>query len=241
MKNRGHYVKAIFFDAAGTLFTVNGSVGAIYADLAREYGKDVSVADLETGFRHSFAAAPPMAFPGASLEQTSTLEKQWWRNLVHQVFTSLGSFPRFDDYFEALFQFFARSEAWVLYAETLATLEQLKGRGFTVGVISNFDSRLFGLLDGLGVSPFVDTVVISTQAGAAKPAREIFAQALARVSVSAENAIHIGDSYEADIVGAQAAGLTPLFIDRNGKHVTADGYVAIESLIDVLALVDAQE
>lgn len=234
-------VKAIFFDAAGTLFTVNGSVGAIYADLAREYGKDVSVTDLEAGFRHSFAAAPPMAFPGAAMEQISALEKQWWRNLVHQVFASLGPFPRFDDYFAALFQFFSRAEAWALYPETLATLEQLKGRGFTVGVISNFDSRLLGLLDGLGISPFVDAVVISTQAGAAKPAREIFARALAHVGVSAENAIHIGDSYEADVVGAQAAGLTPVFIDRNGKRAAADGYVAVESLIAVLALVNSQE
>jgi putative hydrolase of the HAD superfamily len=236
-----HCIKAIFFDAAGTLFTINGSVGAIYADLAREYGKDVSIADLEAGFRRSFAVAPPMAFPGAALEQTSTLEKQWWRSLVQQVFAGIGPFPRFEDYFAALFEFFARAEAWALYAETLDTLEQLKGRGFTVGVISNFDSRLLGLLDGLGLSPLIDAVVISTRAGAAKPAREIFAQALARVGVGAENAIHIGDSYEADVLGARAAGLTPVFIDRNGKHATIDGCVAIESLIDVLTLVDSQE
>lgn len=236
-----HMIKAIFFDAAGTLFTVNGSVGAIYADLARQYGKDVSVTDLEAGFRRSFATAPPMAFPGASLEQILTLEKQWWKGLVQKVFADLGSFPRFDEYFRALFAFFARAEAWRLYPETLTTLEQLKRRGFTVGVVSNFDSRLFDLLDGLGIAPFLDAVVISTQAGAAKPAREIFAQALAHVGVSAENAIHVGDSYEADVVGARTAGLTPVFIARNGKRATADGYVAIGSLIDVLALVDSQE
>jgi FMN phosphatase YigB (HAD superfamily) len=52
-----HQIKAIFFDAAGTLFTVNGSVRAIYARLAREHGKDVAVADLEAGFRRYFARA----------------------------------------------------------------------------------------------------------------------------------------------------------------------------------------
>lgn len=231
-------VNAIFFDAAGTLFTVNGSVGAIYAGLARKYGKDVSVGDLEAGFRHSFATAPPMAFPGATLAQTSTLEKQWWRNLVQQVFAGLGSFPQFDEYFEALFQFFARAEAWVLYAETLATLAQLKERGLTVGVISNFDSRLLGLLDGLSVSPFVDAVVISTQAGAAKPAREIFTQALARVGVSAENAIHIGDSYEADVVGAQAAGLTPVFLDRRMQGQESTAYRTVGDLSGLLEIIE---
>ena len=44
-------IKAVFFDAAGTLFTVNGSVGEIYARLARAYGKEVAVTDLEAGFR----------------------------------------------------------------------------------------------------------------------------------------------------------------------------------------------
>src|SRR6266404_5920304 len=116
-----HQIKAIFFDAAGTLFTVNGSVGDIYARLAREHGKD-------------FAAAPPMAFPDASPTQIPALEKQWWKTLVQDVFSSLGAFPRFEEYFAALFEFFARAEAWKLYPETIETLAQLKERNLTLGV-----------------------------------------------------------------------------------------------------------
>jgi len=74
--------KAVFFDAAGTLFTVNGSVGEIYARLARDHGKEVSVADLEAGFRRCFAAAPPMAFPAASAEQIRVLEKMAGKPMV---------------------------------------------------------------------------------------------------------------------------------------------------------------
>lgn len=233
-------IKAIFFDAAGTLFTVNGAVGEIYARIARDHGKEVSVMDLEAGFRRSYAIAPPMAFPGALPEQILALEKHWWRNLVHEVFSSLGSFPQFDDYFAALFAFFARPEAWRLYPETLLTLEQLKRRGLTLGVISNFDSRLFGLLDGLGVSSFVDPVVISTQVGAAKPARDIFAQALAHAGVDAENALHIGDSYAADVVGAQAAGLTPVFVDRFDHAQEAEEYARVSNLAEIMQLLDGQ-
>lgn len=233
-------IKAIFFDAAGTLFTVNGAVGEIYARIARDHGKEVSVMDLEAGFRRSYATAPPMAFPGALPEQILALEKHWWRNLVHEVFSSLGSFPQFDDYFAALFAFFARPEAWRLYPETLLTLEQLKRRGLTLGVISNFDSRLFGLLDGLGVSSFVDPVVISTQVGAAKPARDIFARALAHAGVDAENALHIGDSYAADVVGAQAAGLTPVFVDRFDHAQEAEEYARVSNLAEIMQLLDGQ-
>jgi putative hydrolase of the HAD superfamily len=231
-------VKAIFFDAAGTLFTVNGSVGDIYARLAHEHGKDVAIADLEAGFRRYFATAPPMAFPGASSEEISTLEKQWWKTLVQGVFVPLGGFPRFDEYFDALFAFFARAEAWRLYPETLATLEALKNRGFIIGVISNFDSRLFNILDGFGIARFFDPIVISTQAGAAKPEQGIFTQALARAGVLAEEALHVGDSYEADVVGARAAGLASALVDRRAQEKKANNYFTIGSLKDLLELIE---
>jgi putative hydrolase of the HAD superfamily len=109
-----------------------------------------------------------------------------------------------------------------------------------LGVISNFDSRLFGLLDGLGLAQFFDPVVISTHAGAAKPERGIFTHALARAGTPAEEAMHVGDSYEADVVGARQAGIMPVFIDRHGKHAAADGYATAGNLLDLLAFVEAQ-
>jgi putative hydrolase of the HAD superfamily len=230
--------KAIFFDAAGTLFTVNGSVGEIYARLAREHGKEVSISDLEAGFRRCFADAPPMAFPGASSEQILILEKQWWCDLVHEVFAPLGSFPRFADYFDALFTYFARTDAWQLYPETMTTLTALASRGFRLGVISNFDSRLFGLLDGFGLTPFFDPIVISTHAGAAKPEGAIFTQALDRHKFRPEETLHVGDSLHADIVGARAAGMTPVLIDRKATTETMPDYVYINSLVELLKIVD---
>jgi len=230
--------KAIFFDAAGTLFTVNGSVGGIYARLAREYEKDVSIRDLEAGFRRCFADAPPMAFPGASPEQIVSLEKQWWRDIVHDVFAPLGPFPRFADYFEALFAYFARTEAWQLYPETFATLAALVDRGFQLGVISNFDSRLFGLLDGFGLTRFFDPIVISTDAGAAKPEGAIFTQALARHGFRPEDTFHVGDSFHADIAGALGAGMTPVLVDRKATTEKMLDYFRINSLAELLKIVD---
>ena len=231
-------IKAVFFDAAGTLFTVNGSVGEIYARLARAYGKEVAVTDLEAGFRRCFAATPAMAFPGASPDQLHMLEKQWWRDLVQNVFAPLGPFPQFAAYFDALFACFARAEAWQLYPETVETLTALKTRGLRLGIISNFDSRLFGLLEGLGIAHFFDPVVISTRAGYAKPAGEIFTQALAYHDLRPDEALHVGDSYSADIMGAQAAGLTPVFVDRRGKDQATDSYLRVKSLAELLDIVD---
>ena len=234
-------IEAVFFDAAGTLIAVNGSVGGIYARLAQAHGKTVAVADLEAGFGRAFAAAPPMAFPGAVAGEIPALEKQWWRNLVFQVFSPLGPFPAFDAYFEELYDFFAQPRAWRLYPDTRPALEALHARGIRLGVISNFDSRLFGLLDGLGIARFFDPTVISTRAGAAKPDTAIFSYALARHGLVPERVVHVGDSYEMDVLGAQAAGLRPVLIDRRAKSSEPGTALSVSALVHIPALLDRLE
>jgi len=223
-------VKAVFFDAAGTLFTVRGSVGEIYSWIAYKHGKEVTVKDLEAGFHRCFSAAPPLAFPGAAPERLAELEKQWWYDLVWEVFAPLGPFPGFEEYFTELFSFFARAEAWQLYPETIEVLKVLRDRGFILGVVSNFDSRLFGLLQGLGIEGFFATITISSRAGYAKPAPEIFSQALQQHRLEPDQVVHIGDSRRADVEGARAARIPPFLIDRRGGESLTDECQRVKNL-----------
>lgn len=233
--------KAVFFDAAGTLFRVKGSVGERYAHLAHEYGKAVSVQELEAGFRRCFAEAPPMAFPGVAVEHIPHLEKVWWHEVVLQVFAPLGPFPRFEAYFNALYDLFAEPQAWQLYPETRHTLTALQGRGHQLGVISNFDSRLFGLLDGLDIGHFFDPVIASTHAGAAKPEPSIFRHALAVHGLSPQAALHIGDSYDMDVVGARNAGLTAVLLERSGRTQSTEGPLVVSRLDGLLTVLESLE
>jgi len=232
-------IRAVFFDAAGTLLRVNGSVGEIYARLAREHGKTVSVRDLEDGFRRCFAIAPPMAFPGAEADQIPRLEKAWWHDVVRQVFAPLGPFPGFGAYFRTLYDFFAEPQAWQLYPEARQTLAALHARGYRLGVISNFDARLFGVLDGLDIGHFFDPIVASTRAGAAKPEPAIFQKALTKCDLRPQEALHIGDSYELDIVGAQQAGLSPVLIERSGRQQSTDDYHVVHGLDELLTVLES--
>ena len=93
-------------------------------------------------------------------------------------------------------------------------LTSLRERGVVLAVVSNFDSRLIPLLDGLGLAAFFDAVVCSGEAGAAKPDGAIFTHALAVLGVEASEALHVGDNPEADYDGARAAGLEALLVDR---------------------------
>ena len=232
-------IRAVFFDASGTLLHVNGSVGETYARLAREHSKIVSVQDLEAGFRRCFATAPPMAFPGAEADRIPRLEKAWWHDVVQQVFAPLGPFLGFEAYFHALYDFFAEPQAWQLYPEARRTLAALHARGYRLGVISNFDARLFGLLDGLDIGHFFDPIVASTRAGAAKPEPAIFHKALAECDLQPQEALHIGDSYELDIVGARNTGLTPVLIERSGRQQHTDDCLVVRRLDELLTVLES--
>jgi putative hydrolase of the HAD superfamily len=191
-------------------------VGASYVRIAREYGVDASVADVGTRFRAAFHDAAPLAFgPGRSAPELRRLERQWWLDLVAATFIGLGEFKDFDAYFDALFAFFADPGHWIADADAAQTLQCLKDSGLALGVISNFDHRLYRILDGLGLSCYFDSVTISSEAGYAKPAAELFRVALARHSVQPAEALHVGDSEHLDLAGAAAAGIAGVLIEPN--------------------------
>ncbi|OGQ84575.1 MAG: hypothetical protein A3F90_02935 [Deltaproteobacteria bacterium RIFCSPLOWO2_12_FULL_60_19] len=229
--------KVIFFDAAGTLMKTVRPVGESYALFARKHGMEAPAEEIAARFRACFSSAPPLAFAGARPEELSSLERAWWKELVRRVFEPYGTFARFDDYFAELFDYFSRPDSWRLYPEILETLAALKERGLTLAVISNFDSRLFTILEGLGVAANFDSIVISSHAGYAKPAPEIFHRALALHDVKAEEALHVGDSPDKDAAGASGAGLSGVLLDRGGK-IAANSFPRVRTLTDLLPLID---
>lgn len=213
-------IRVIFFDAAGTLFHVKGSVAEIYLDYAEKYGvkrTDDLLAAVNAAFKRAFRESPPPVFAVTDPAEIKRCERLWWFDIVHNVFYRVGMFEGFDDYFEEVFQAFAGSRHWALYPETLDVLKALKGQGLEVGIISNFDSRLFHVLRGLGIADLFDTVTISSLARAAKPAPKIFQVALEKHAVDPEEAVHVGDSIDDDLQGARNARLIGVLLDREKR------------------------
>src|SRR3989338_528930 len=121
-------VKAVFFDAGGTLFDVRGSVGEQYHRFAKKRGVEVSPDILNQRFKEVFKKSPPLAFPGAKGEALQELERRWWYALVRRVFDGVP-FPDFDLFFDEIFAFFAGAEGWALFPETVETLAGLQKIG----------------------------------------------------------------------------------------------------------------
>jgi len=231
-------IKAVFFDAAGTLFETREPVGETYAQMARAYGVDASAEAVEAGFRRSFRDASPLAFgPGLNSNELRGREREWWHALVAKTFAGIGQFADFEAYFSSLFDFFADPANWVADPEALPTLKTLRERGLTVGVISNFDHRVYRILKGLGLGRWFDSVTISSEAGFAKPSARLFEAALERHRLAPHEALHVGDSAHLDLAGASAAGLAAVLLNRKlGEPIRTHGRTAeISSLSEVIS------
>lgn len=241
MSNR---IKAVFFDAAGTLFRVKGSVAHIYLQYAEPYGvkQTPEVLDaVEDAFVRAFRDAPAPVFAVSDPAEIKRCERLWWFDVVHNVFYRVGMFEGFDDYFEEVFHAFEGPQHWALYPETLDVLKDLRSRGIELGIISNFDTRLFTVLRGLGLTDLFDTVTLSSLAQAAKPAPQIFRLAMDKHVVDPDEAIHVGDSVREDAEGALAAGMVAVLVDRERRAVpqgpaSSPQILGIRSLAELPAL-----
>ncbi|HRY28441.1 MAG TPA: HAD-IA family hydrolase [Elusimicrobiota bacterium] len=206
-------IKAVFFDAGGTLFRPHPSVGHVYAGLARKYGCDASAEWVDRRFRAQWRRRNGLEF----LKNTDEgEEKAWWSRLVRAVFGRRMSEETFRPYFEELYDLFAQPKTWRLFPDALPTLKKLKKRGVPVGIVSNWDSRLFELCRGLGVAPWVDFILASAVVGSVKPHPGIFQKALKLAGVRPSEAIHVGDSFREDYCGATRAGLKAVWLCRAG-------------------------
>jgi putative hydrolase of the HAD superfamily len=225
----------IFLDAVGTLFGVKGNVGEAYAAIATEFGVIVEPQKLDILFGKAFMTAPKMAFPHAVKAEIAELEKDWWRKIAFQVFSqadAIAKFDRFELFFERLYAYFASADPWYVYEDTFEALQSWKKAEVSLHIISNFDSRIYAVLDALNLSSWFDTVTISTTVGAAKPDKLIFDYALAQLGIKSDQAIHIGDSYSEDYVGAIAAGIKGIWLDR--QATPNRNILTINSLCDPL-------
>jgi HAD superfamily hydrolase (TIGR01509 family) len=102
--------------------------------------------------------------------------------------------------------------------EVFTVLEQLRALGIRLAVASNANGVLQRMFDRVGLTPYFHTVCDSCVEGVEKPDPRFFEIVLDRAGGSPESAMHVGDLYYVDVVGARAAGIRPLLIDPHGLY-----------------------
>ena len=205
--------RALLLDAMGTLIGLRASVGTTYAEAAARHGLHVEPGAIDQSFPGVLRAAPPLTFPAMEESALAEAELGWWADRIDEVLVAAGGEAAPAELHRELFELYGDPGRWRVYGDVAERLPRWRDQGLRLAVVSNFDQRLEGLLEGLGLAPLIDAVVVSSRCGAAKPSATPFLQALAALEVEAAEAWHVGDSPE-DAAGARAAGLPCLLVRR---------------------------
>ncbi len=213
-------VKAVFFDFYKTL-SAHGeqSFEASLQKIAERYRVEINSERYEAAVRNLFTDTSASSPVNHSLLEWSmaviTRECEFIRELGVQEHVEQMAW----ELLQSGHPLFGVTNA-VLYDDAVPTLQRLRDAGFKLAIVSNWDTPLDPLTERLGIAEYFDAIVASHDARvrSEKPDSHIFNYALAAVEVSAAEAVHIGDTYEADIVGAQDVGIRPILLDRDGTQ-----------------------
>ena len=230
-------LKALFFDAGGTLLGAQPSVGAVYAEVLGRGGRRLDGDRLEAAFRAAWQRSESRAPRGQDRFAAAGGTRAFWRRLLDEtVLEAGGECALGPDEFDAVHGEFSRAERYRVYPDVRPALERARDRGFTLGIISNWDDRLRGILAQLDLARFFSVWVVSAEEGCEKPAAAMFERACARAGVQPCEAAHVGDSAVEDFDAARSAGLQAFLLERAGP---AHGAGVISHLGAMLDLLDA--
>lgn len=231
-------IKAVFFDFYNTLVQFWPPLDQIQQAACREFGLNVS----EEGIKRGYAVADiyfnrenerkPLALRSEEdrLEFFAHYEQMILSNaglsvsldLASRVWQMAGSVPK----------------DFMPFDDSIPALAKLHAAGYRLGVISNLRRDMAQLSHRLGMGPYLDYFVNSEEAGAEKPNAAIFLAALEQATVHPEQAVHVGDQHRSDVLGARAAGIHPVLIDRGGWHADVNDCTVISSLGELLPILE---
>jgi putative hydrolase of the HAD superfamily len=206
-------VRAVAFDAVGTLITPDPPVQVVYEAVGRRHGSRRTGEEIHHRFRVAFRSEEDRD-RAAGWRTDPAREVERWRRIVAAVLDDAAD-P--EACFRELWNHFARPAAWRCLPDVGAALAALAQRGVAVGLASNFDSRLRAVAGGLPELATVGPVVVSAEVGWRKPAAAFFAAAVRAFGRAAGDVLLVGDDFENDYLGATAAGLRAVLLDPAGR------------------------
>jgi putative hydrolase of the HAD superfamily len=202
-------VRAIFFDAVGTVIHPEPSAGDAYGVVGRRFGSRLLPAEVRRRFGLAFRRQEEEDLR-RGLHTDEDREHQRWQRIVAEVLDDVSDR---DGCFRALYDHFSRPTSWRCDPHAAAVVQALLARGYRVGLASNFDHRLRTVAGGLRELAGVSSLVISSEVGWKKPAPGFFSALCKQVELAPEQVLLVGDDPDNDLAGAIAAGLHALLLD----------------------------
>ena len=221
----------VLFDAGDTLLAPAPSFQGRFVAVAAAHGLPLEEAAVDAAIA---AAVRAVEWPSDWTDPAT--QRRFWMGFYRDVLAGLGHGGDGPELAEALFEAFSDPAGYRLFDDVRPALEALAARGITLGVVSNFEPWLEEILDLQGVGDRVAAVAISGKLGVAKPDPRIFKAALAEAGADPAATVHVGDQPVNDVAAARAVGITPVLIDRFGRHPDPAGTHRVEDLLGLVEL-----
>jgi putative hydrolase of the HAD superfamily len=205
-------LRAIFFDFGGTLASLTPSLEEpwrVWSQVAEQFELNISDSEIQRVNEEA-----DVKF-GEKIYVYHGRTAEFWRLRDMWVMDQLGVVTRKREFFNTLQAVFEDPARIQLYPETLGVLRELRARELHIGVISNFTDGLLPILKHHGLDALLDSITYSQEVGVEKPNPRVFLRALMRANCRPEDAVHIGDSWESDYLGATGVGMTAVWLNRN--------------------------
>ena len=219
-------VKAVLLDALGTLVELQPPAPRLRR-LLGQAGFAVSEERAAAGFAAEIAYYLDHHLEGSDLERLERLRDRCAEEMRRAL-----ALPDLDH--ATARRAMLEALEFRPYPDVLPALRELRERGVTLVIASNWDCSLQEWLAPAGITELVDGVVTSAEVGAPKPDPRIFERALAIAGARPSDALHVGDKVDNDVDGAAAAGVRAVLVQREGEPPV--GVEAVRSLRELPAL-----
>jgi len=194
-------VRAVFFDAVGTLIHPVEPVPATYRRFAARQGLMLDEPTVQLRMKSAYAHQERLD-QAAGWRTDEAREFDRWQSIVRDTL------PEAAVCFDELWHYFSTPQAWTVADDTAEALIQLQQRGLVLGIASNFDQRLASILPAFpALAPVAAVSIISSAIGWRKPGRGFFEEVIRQAECEPAEIMFVGDDWRNDIEGATAAGL----------------------------------
>ncbi len=203
----------MLIDVGDTMAKAHPSWLDVYSTVFEKYGIEASQKPFEQAFREAWVE---WAHEGP-FEATEEASFQRLTELDRIVFGKLGYPDLPESFFRDVDHAFRQRSAFFVFPDVIPALDAMQAAGLRLGVVSNWGWYAPELLQTLELARHFEIMSISARVGYQKPSPVIFEHALDLLDVAPEEAIHVGDDPEADVMGARGVGIEPVLIDRRGR------------------------
>lgn len=234
-------IRAVLFDAVGTLIYPQPSAVDVYFEFGKAFGSQVTRDNVARRLRIALQSPQRSGRPGA-LSTSSRVEpyrtdelreRLRWRRIVASVFDDLRNAA--GELFESLWDHFAASESWRVFGDVVPAWQQLDRLGHLLGIASNFDERLFRISQAFEPLKSCEHFFCSSRIGYAKPSRRFFRTVEQILDLPSESILLVGDDWQCDVVAAAAAGWQSVHLDRSLAESGVHSICTLRDLVDCLA------